>query len=114
VIDVHGDCQRDAHLFRTSRVVTRFSDRWARPSENDFPISLCTGITEPLAVYWPHLRKLHLNSDAARGLRNARYERMASNDCATVQQGGGVWMRIVHEHDNVVFAGTAGCNADHD
>jgi hypothetical protein len=56
LIDVHGDCQRDAHLFKAARVVTRFSDRWARPSENGFPISLCTGITEPLAVYWPRLR----------------------------------------------------------
>lgn len=56
VIDVHGDCQRDAHLFKTTRVVTHFSDQWVRPSENDFPISLCTGISEPLAVYWPRLR----------------------------------------------------------
>jgi hypothetical protein len=56
LIDVHGDCQHDAHLFHTARVVVRFSDRWSRPSENDFPISLCTGITEPLAAYWPRLR----------------------------------------------------------
>lgn len=57
LIDVHGDCRRDAHLFKVARVVARFSDRWSRPSENNFPISLCTGITEPLAAYWPHLRR---------------------------------------------------------
>lgn len=57
LIDVHGDCRRDTHLFKAARVVAHFSDRWSRPSENNFPISLCTGITEPLAAYWPQMRE---------------------------------------------------------
>jgi hypothetical protein len=56
LIDVHGDCERDAHLFRVARVVAEFSSPWGRPSENNFPISLCRGITMPLAAYWPRLR----------------------------------------------------------
>jgi hypothetical protein len=56
LIDVNGDCRHDAHLFKTARVVTRFSNRWVRPSENNLPIALCTGINEPLAAYWPQMR----------------------------------------------------------
>jgi hypothetical protein len=56
VIDVHGECDRDAHLFRVRRVVTRFANPWGRPFENGFPISLCEGITTPLAAFWPKLR----------------------------------------------------------
>jgi hypothetical protein len=56
LIDVHGDCQGDAHLFRRRQIVTRFYNPWGRPFENGFPIWLCEGITEPLAVYWPRLR----------------------------------------------------------
>jgi len=56
VIDVHGDCTRYSHLFRIHRVVARFSNPWVRPSENGFPISLCQGITTPLATIWPKLR----------------------------------------------------------
>ena len=54
VIDVHGRC--DPQLFRERRVVTHFSNPWVRPFENGFPISLCEGINEPLATYWPHMR----------------------------------------------------------
>jgi hypothetical protein len=56
LIDVHGDCQAGAHLFRRRQIVTRLYNPWGRPFENGFPISLCEGITEPLAVYWPRLR----------------------------------------------------------
>ncbi|HEV3091450.1 MAG TPA: glycosyltransferase family 39 protein [Candidatus Cybelea sp.] len=56
LIDVHGDCMRGAHLYRYRRVVARFSNPWGRPFENGFPISLCEGITQPLAAYWPQLR----------------------------------------------------------
>ncbi|HEY6326257.1 MAG TPA: hypothetical protein VIW73_07075, partial [Candidatus Cybelea sp.] len=55
VIDVHGDC--DEHLFRDRRVATRFSNEWGRPFENGFDISVCGGITTPLAAYWPKLRR---------------------------------------------------------
>jgi hypothetical protein len=55
VVDVDGDC--DARLFRGRRIVARFSNPWGRPFENGFPISICTGITTPLATYWPKLRR---------------------------------------------------------
>lgn len=55
LIDVHGECQSD-RLYRFRRVVARFDNPWGRPFENGFPISLCEGITEPLAAYWPKLR----------------------------------------------------------
>jgi 4-amino-4-deoxy-L-arabinose transferase-like glycosyltransferase len=55
VIDVHGEC--DARLFRERRIVARFSNPWGRPFENGFPISICRGITTPLAAYWPNLRR---------------------------------------------------------
>lgn len=54
VIDVHGTC--DPQLFRQRRIVTHFSNPWGNPFENGFPISLCEGINEPLATYWPHMR----------------------------------------------------------
>ena len=56
LIDVHGRCQLDAHLFRVRRVVTHFANPWGRVFENGFPISICEGITTPLATYWPHFR----------------------------------------------------------
>ncbi len=55
VIDVHGDC--DPRLFRDRRVVVRFQNPWGRPFENGFDISVCSGITMPLAAYWPRLRR---------------------------------------------------------
>ena len=55
VIDVHDEC--DARLFRERRVVARFDNPWGRPFENNFPISICKGITTPLAAYWPNLRR---------------------------------------------------------
>jgi Dolichyl-phosphate-mannose-protein mannosyltransferase len=57
LIDVHGECDRDAHLFRLHRIVARFSNPWGRPFENGFPISVCEGITTPLAGVWAKLRR---------------------------------------------------------
>ena len=57
IIDVHGECERYARLFRVHRVVARFANPWGRPFENGFPISICEGITTPLASVWPKLRK---------------------------------------------------------
>ncbi|HZV76281.1 MAG TPA: glycosyltransferase family 39 protein [Candidatus Babeliales bacterium] len=56
LIDVHGDCTHYAHLFRVHRVVARFENPWGRPFENGFPISVCEGITTPLATVWSKLR----------------------------------------------------------
>jgi len=54
VIDVDGIC--DERLFRNRRVVAHFANPWGRPFENGFPISICEGITTPLAAFWPKLR----------------------------------------------------------
>ncbi|MBV8067790.1 MAG: glycosyltransferase family 39 protein [Candidatus Eremiobacteraeota bacterium] len=56
VIDVHGKCGRGERFFRVRRVVALFSNPWGQPSENGFPISVCEGITAPLAILWPKLR----------------------------------------------------------
>ncbi len=58
VIDVNGDCARhdDPSLFRSARLVTRFTAPWVISYERDIPISLCVGITKPLAEIWPKLR----------------------------------------------------------
>ncbi|HZV76286.1 MAG TPA: glycosyltransferase family 39 protein [Candidatus Babeliales bacterium] len=58
VIDVHGDCGRQDFpgLFRNARLVTNFNAPWVISYEQDIPISLCTGIQEPLSQLWPQLR----------------------------------------------------------
>ncbi|MFY9738662.1 MAG: glycosyltransferase family 39 protein [Candidatus Cybelea sp.] len=58
VIDVNGDCGRTDFpgLFRNARLVTRSNPPWVISYEQDIPISLCTGITQPLNVIWPKLR----------------------------------------------------------
>jgi hypothetical protein len=53
VIEVDGTC---GHEFQKGRVVANFFDRWAMPAENGIPISVCYGLKEPLALYWPQLR----------------------------------------------------------
>ena len=54
VVEVDGTCGPD---FRSARVaVSRFYDRWAMPSEDGIPISVCYGLKEPLAQYWPKLK----------------------------------------------------------
>jgi hypothetical protein len=56
VIEVNGTCSRP-HLFAVRHVgVTHVRDRWAMPSENGIPISICARPSEPLAEYWPHLK----------------------------------------------------------
>jgi hypothetical protein len=57
LIDVDGECPGAPALYRERRVVARFSNPWGRPFENGFPISICRGITMPLAAYWPQLRR---------------------------------------------------------
>ncbi|MFY9631086.1 MAG: hypothetical protein WAJ94_05700, partial [Candidatus Cybelea sp.] len=57
IIDVHGDCESQAHLFRSRRIVSHFSNPWGRPLENGFPIWICRGIRMPLSTYWPRLRR---------------------------------------------------------
>lgn len=56
IVDVHGRCEFDVDGFRVRRIEARFSNRWVRPFENDFPISVCEGITTPLSTIWPKLR----------------------------------------------------------
>lgn len=58
VIDVNGDCGRDDDpgLFRSARLVTRSNPPWVISYEQNIPISLCSGITQPLSALWPKLR----------------------------------------------------------
>jgi Dolichyl-phosphate-mannose-protein mannosyltransferase len=58
VIDVNGDCGRTDFpgLFRNARVVTHLNAPWVISYEQNIPISLCTGIREPLSELWPKLR----------------------------------------------------------
>ena len=58
VIDVNGDCGRHDFpgLYRNARVVTHFNPPWVISFEQNIPISVCTGITEPIAQLWPKLR----------------------------------------------------------
>jgi 4-amino-4-deoxy-L-arabinose transferase-like glycosyltransferase len=59
VIDINGDCGRHdmPSLFRTARLATRFDPPWVISYEQNIPISVCTGITQPLSSLWPHLRR---------------------------------------------------------
>jgi 4-amino-4-deoxy-L-arabinose transferase-like glycosyltransferase len=58
VIDVNGDCGRHdmPSLFRTARLATSFDAPWVISYEQEIPISVCTGITQPLSSLWPQLR----------------------------------------------------------
>ncbi len=58
VIDVNGDCGRSDFpgLFRSARLVETFNPPWVISYEQNIPISLCTGITQPLSELWPKLR----------------------------------------------------------
>ncbi|HMF28327.1 MAG TPA: glycosyltransferase family 39 protein [Candidatus Cybelea sp.] len=58
VIDINGDCGRHdmPSLFRSARLATRFNPPWVISYEQDIPISVCTGITQPLSSLWPQLR----------------------------------------------------------
>lgn len=58
VIDVNGDCGRSTFpgLFRNARTATRFNPPWVISFEQNIPISVCSGITQPLAQLWPKLR----------------------------------------------------------
>jgi len=58
VIDVNGDCGRRDFpgLFRNARLVTRLNAPWVISYEQNIPISVCTGIREPLSELWPKLR----------------------------------------------------------
>lgn len=58
VIDVNGDCGRSDFpgLFRSARLVTHSNPPWVISYEQNIPISLCEGITQPLSSLWPKLR----------------------------------------------------------
>ncbi len=58
VIDINGDCGRHdmPGLFHAARLATHFDAPWVISYEQNIPISVCTGITQPLSSLWPHLR----------------------------------------------------------
>ena len=53
IIDVHGDCGRALHLFRSVKRLATFHARYIMPYENNMPIMLCHGIQRPLTAIWP-------------------------------------------------------------
>ncbi len=58
IIDVNGDCGRHDFpgLFRSARLAAHFDAPWVISYEDNIPISVCVGITQPLAKLWPQLR----------------------------------------------------------
>lgn len=56
LIDVHGDCGADAHLFRSAHLAARFSAPYIMPYEDGIPIMICRGIKKPLAEIWPAVK----------------------------------------------------------
>lgn len=56
VIEVNGDPAKARRFFAHVRVAAVFSDPHAMAYENDAPVLICSGIREPLAQLWPHLR----------------------------------------------------------
>jgi hypothetical protein len=58
LIDVNGDCGKTDFpgLFQHARLATHSNPPWVISYEQNIPISVCTGITKPLAQIWPQLR----------------------------------------------------------
>jgi Dolichyl-phosphate-mannose-protein mannosyltransferase len=58
LIDVNGDCGRHDFpgLFRSARLAAHFDAPWVISYEQNIPISVCVGITQPLSKLWPTLR----------------------------------------------------------
>ncbi len=67
VIEVNTGLAKARRLFAHVRVAAVFSDPHAMSYENNVPILVCSGIREPLARLWPHLRvygyALHTRDD---------------------------------------------------
>jgi len=57
VIDVHGDCGAQEHLFRDARLATRVNVPYTIGWETNMPIMVCHGLNVPLATLWPSLKK---------------------------------------------------------
>jgi hypothetical protein len=57
VIEVNGRCS-EPYLFAVRHVgVAHVHERWTMPSETGIPISICERPREPLAQYWPRLKR---------------------------------------------------------
>jgi len=56
LIDVHGDCGADEHLFKSAQVAARFNAPYTIGWETNVPIMICRGIREPLSALWPSLK----------------------------------------------------------
>jgi 4-amino-4-deoxy-L-arabinose transferase-like glycosyltransferase len=59
IIDVNGDCgvHNFPGLFRNAWLAIRSNPAWVISYEQNIPISVCTGITQPLSQLWPKLRR---------------------------------------------------------
>jgi 4-amino-4-deoxy-L-arabinose transferase-like glycosyltransferase len=56
LVDVHGDCGADGHLFRSTEQVALLRSPLVMPWENELSIMLCRGIQRPLTELWPSKR----------------------------------------------------------
>jgi len=56
LIDVGGDCGERYRLYRSSTHEATFTHPLMRPFESRLPISVCRGINQPLAEFWPRVK----------------------------------------------------------
>ncbi|HEY2747622.1 MAG TPA: glycosyltransferase family 39 protein [Polyangia bacterium] len=56
LVDVHGDCGAEAHLFRSSVEAAVVATPLAMPWENPTRILICRGIARPLSQIWPSIK----------------------------------------------------------
>ncbi len=56
MIDIGGRCWQQLHLYRNARRAAVFSNPEGMPYEDDLPIYLCRGITQPIANLWPRAK----------------------------------------------------------
>ena len=57
VIDVHGDCGADDHLFAHAERAATFTSQYGISYEQNVPIMVCRGIRRPIAPLWKTIRR---------------------------------------------------------
>jgi hypothetical protein len=56
MIDINGACWKALHLYRSAKVVATFSNPYGMPYEDGIPITVCRGVTQPIAKLWPQAK----------------------------------------------------------
>ena len=57
LIDVHGDCGANAHLYRSAQRAATAGTPYAISYERDVTVMICRGLRVPLAKLWPSLKE---------------------------------------------------------